>query len=100
MNTNKKFTIGIIVLALVIVVFGIVKGNNQYKEEGPDLASQNNEGGEQCIITISGSKYDVTNFRYEHEGGNVFKCGEDMTEAFQKKHKGYLPMIEKFKIEK
>lgn len=95
---NKKFTFGIIVLAVVILIFGIVQGNKEYKEKEGDTASQNIGSREVCIITISGSEYDVTDFRYEHDGGDVFKCGEDMTQAFQGKHKGYLPMIEKLKV--
>ncbi len=99
MSTNKKFTIGIIVLAVVIAIFGIVKGSAEYKEKEGDTVSQNIGKGEECVITISGSQYDVTDFRSEHSGGDIFKCGEDMTKAFQGKHKGYLPMIEKFKVQ-
>ena len=37
---------------------------------------------ETCIITIEGKKYDVISFRSQHSGGDVFKCGTDMTSSF------------------
>ena len=40
----------------------------------------------QCIVTISGTQYDVTRLRTTHSGGDVFKCGTDMTSAYQGKH--------------
>jgi cytochrome b involved in lipid metabolism len=39
-----------------------------------------------CIITIQGVKYDVTNFRNIHSGGNIFQCGADMTSTFFGQH--------------
>lgn len=96
MLQNKKYTIALIAITLLVIVFGLCKGIRDFKENTP-AASQNIE---QCIILIQGSKYDVTEFRNKHGGGDIFKCGEDMTEAFQKKHKGYLPMIEQFKVDK
>lgn len=95
---NKKITFTIIIVALLVVIFGTVLGIKEYNENKPDTASQNIEVGEKCIITIQAAEYDVTDFRYKHDGGDVFKCGEDMTKAFQGAHKGYLPMIEKFRI--
>lgn len=95
---NKKFTIIIAVIAILIIIYGIFTGSKEYKENLPTIqqASQNIE---KCIITIQDNDYDVTEFRSKHSGGDVFKCGEDMTKAFQGKHKGYLPMIEKFKVQ-
>jgi hypothetical protein len=39
-----------------------------------------------CIITVNGNRYDVTNFRDQHSGGNVFVCGTDMTSIFFSQH--------------
>lgn len=39
-----------------------------------------------CIITISGKSYDVTTLQNSHSGGNVFKCGTDMTALYNGKH--------------
>ncbi len=47
---------------------------------------KNTPESEKCIVTIRGEKYDVTTFRSKHPGGNIFKCGEDMTSAFNKQH--------------
>jgi cytochrome b involved in lipid metabolism len=56
------------------------------------------EPNNSCIITIDGKKYDVTSFRGTHPGGNIFKCGEDMSAAFAKQHKNNFKMIEKLLI--
>jgi len=42
--------------------------------------------GNQCIITISGLQYDVTKLRTTHSGGDVFKCGTDMTSVYVGRH--------------
>lgn len=39
-----------------------------------------------CIIVVSGSRYDVTQFRNMHSGGNIFSCGADMTATFWGQH--------------
>jgi len=55
-----------------------------------------------CIITIDSKKYDVTLFRDVHPGGNVFKCGQDMTQAFSRQHgesQKVLNTLKKFLIE-
>ena len=52
-----------------------------------------------CIVTISGSRYDLTAYKRMHPGGNVFRCGTDMTAAFNNQHNpNYLTMIAKYKI--
>lgn len=40
-----------------------------------------------CFITLNSKRYDVTDFKNEHEGGNVFVCGTDMTDQFKDEHK-------------
>lgn len=118
MTTNKKITLAIVVLAIIIITFGIVKGKKQYQEynytvdtEQTSDVEKNTEtlptkntdpvagANDRCIITIQGGNYDVTEFKSQHTGGDIFKCGEDMTKSFSGKHKGYLPMIEKFKVD-
>lgn len=39
-----------------------------------------------CIITIEGVRYDVTAFRNQHSGGDIFTCGADMTKIFFSQH--------------
>jgi cytochrome b involved in lipid metabolism len=39
-----------------------------------------------CLITISGKKYNVTDYRNKHPGGDIFTCGSDMTTAFNNQH--------------
>ena len=118
LRPNKKITLAIVVLAVIIIAFGITKGKKVYKEynytvktEQTNTVEKNTEtlptknvtkketNTGKCIITIQGGHYDVTEFRTQHPGGDVFKCGTDMTAVFQGKHHGYLPMIAKFKVD-
>ena len=73
--------------------------NTPVKPAATETKPVANTTSDKCIITIQGGHYDVTEFRYQHPGGNIYKCGTDMTAAFQGKHKGYLPMIAKFKVD-
>ena len=45
-----------------------------------------NNTGNQCLIIISGLQYDVTKLRTTHSGGDVFKCGTDMTSVYIGRH--------------
>jgi cytochrome b involved in lipid metabolism len=39
-----------------------------------------------CVVMVSGKKYDVSQLRNTHSGGNVFVCNTDMTNTFFSKH--------------
>jgi len=39
-----------------------------------------------CLITIDGKSYDVTSYRKQHPGGDIFTCGTDMTKVFYSQH--------------
>ena len=39
-----------------------------------------------CIITLFSQQFDVTTLRTTHSGGDIFKCGTDMTSVYQAKH--------------
>lgn len=52
-----------------------------------------------CVIIIDGSKYDVTDFRSIHKGGDIFKCSTDMTQVFYSQHdKPFLSKIESMRV--
>ena len=52
-----------------------------------------------CIISIDGSRYDVTVFRNIHSGGNIFQCGADMSAIFHGQHPdSYLQRIAQYRI--
>jgi len=59
-----------------------------------------------CIVTISGSKYDVTQLAFGHSGprgssktdGGFFKCGTDMTTEYVSKHGNNLRLIAPYLI--
>jgi len=78
----------------VILTLGIGAyfGFNYYQKNQAEVIQKeletlkNTPESEKCIVTIRGDKYDVTTFRSKHPGGNIFKCGEDMTSEFNKQH--------------
>lgn len=39
-----------------------------------------------CIISVRGSKFDITDFKKIHSGGDIFQCGTDMTDIFNGRH--------------
>ena len=51
-----------------------------------------------CIITVSGKRYDVTRLRSTHSGGNIFKCGTDMTNTYQQMHGTSVKLISRYLI--
>ncbi|MDD2823212.1 MAG: hypothetical protein PHQ59_03975 [Candidatus Daviesbacteria bacterium] len=52
-----------------------------------------------CIITVDNTKYDVTQYRTIHSGGDIFKCGTDMTTIFYKRHSAkLLQQMSQYKI--
>lgn len=52
-----------------------------------------------CVITIDGVSYEITKLRTTHTGGDVFKCGEDMSVLFWKKHnQEILNIMQQYKI--
>ena len=52
-----------------------------------------------CIVTVNGQRYDVTQYQYQHSGGNIFTCGTDMTAIFNSKHsQRYLNMMQAYLI--
>ncbi|KKS06817.1 hypothetical protein A3K01_03630 [candidate division WWE3 bacterium RIFOXYD1_FULL_43_17] len=52
-----------------------------------------------CLITVKGSQYDVTAYRKRHPGGDIFKCGSDMTSAFNDQHSsGTLKKMQQYLV--
>jgi len=52
-----------------------------------------------CIITVDGSRYDVTQYRNIHSGGDIFKCGTDMSATFHSQHSAkFLDRMSQYKI--
>ena len=52
-----------------------------------------------CIITVDDVSYDVTSFKNMHSGGDIFKCGQDMTSDFWGQHgQKQLNAIQKYRI--
>lgn len=52
-----------------------------------------------CIIMIDGGRYDVTQFRNTHSGGNVFTCGTDVSAIFHRQHpNSFLDKMRQYRI--
>lgn len=52
-----------------------------------------------CIIFVGGVRYNVTEFRNSHGGGDIFQCGTDMTDIFKNNHPdSYLGKMSGYKI--
>lgn len=52
-----------------------------------------------CLIYIDGTRYDVTRFRNQHSGGDVFTCGADLSQLFHDRHSNrFLNIMAQFKI--
>lgn len=52
-----------------------------------------------CVVTIDGASYNITSLVKSHSGGNVFKCGTDMSGTFNgasPRHK--ISWMTKYKI--
>jgi len=72
----------------IVLVSGIVIYSTTTSEVKipASLRTEKSENSEKCIITVRGGKYDVSEFRNKHQGGDIFKCGEDMTSLFNNQH--------------
>lgn len=44
------------------------------------------ENIDKCIVTINGKNYDLSEFRKVHPGGDIYRNGEDMTDAYIANH--------------
>lgn len=52
-----------------------------------------------CIIAIDGVKYDVSVFRKDHSGGDIFTCNTDMSAVFHSEHpNSFLQKMTRYKI--
>jgi cytochrome b involved in lipid metabolism len=39
-----------------------------------------------CIILVDSVQYDITRFKSDHSGGDIFQCGTDMSSIFHGQH--------------
>ena len=106
----KLTDIGVVTAVVVIIITAIVLINRTTpntttttNEQVTQTASPTTIGATTaataCIVTISGSKYDVTPLRSTHSGGDIFQCGTDMTVMYQQQHGSNLRMIQPYLIQ-
>lgn len=88
-NIKLVFVFSLINLVLVIGAVLFLK-TNSVKVSRPSSS---------CIVTVDGNKYDLLEFITLHSGGDIFKCGTDMSTEFHSQHpNGYLEQIAKYKL--
>jgi hypothetical protein len=87
----------IVTTVLIVVTLGVVYFNSKNSQEKNESISGINI---ECIITLFGEQYDVTQLRFVHPGGNIYECGTDMTETYIEQHGNDLERIEKYKVSK
>jgi cytochrome b involved in lipid metabolism len=72
-----------------------------------EVVSQNKEKGTttddkakdlRCLISVNGKTYNVTQLKNTHSGGDIFKCGSDMTLSFNSMHSNNYSLIEKYVV--
>lgn len=52
-----------------------------------------------CLVYIDETRYDVSDFRNLHDGGDIFQCGTDMSNIFHGQHPvSMLSKMSKYKI--
>ncbi len=114
-NLNSNSLIGrLIVISLISIVIMVtaVAGKKateknqksqvptpQVLTPTPSLAKSEPLDQDRCFITLNGKRYDVTEFKTEHEGGNVFVCGTDMTDQFKDEHKNDFARAEDYEVD-
>lgn len=105
----------------IIVINKVVKKVTKYVTPAPNInsitsantsnkPSQNNAPTQQvisptagpapaCTIAIDGAQYNVSAFRNIHSGGNIFRCGSDMSSDFWGRHgQKQLNQMQKYRI--
>ena len=52
-----------------------------------------------CIVVVDSVRYDVTDFRNLHSGGDIFTCGADLSQLFHNQHsQRFLGVMARYKI--
>lgn len=52
-----------------------------------------------CIIAVDSVQYDITRFRNQHSGGDIFQCGTDMSSIFHGQHdNSFIAKMAPYKI--
>lgn len=73
-------------------------GFDDEKDEGRRSGVKKTSEASQCIVVLFGKKYDITKLVNTHSGGNIFKCGTDMTSAYQDEHGTDISRVYKYTL--
>lgn len=84
------FLTSLIIFASFIII-SLAKSNNTNPSPSNTIISSTSTNttptnSNLCVVTINNQKYDVTQFRYQHSGGDIFQCGTDMSSIFAGQH--------------
>jgi hypothetical protein len=112
-NTSLLSRLVVITLIFVVIIVTVVAGKKATSKPiqkiqnptprvltpTPSIAQKEIPVEERCFITLNSKLYDVTEFKTEHEGGNIFVCGTDMTEQFKDEHKNDFARAEEYEVD-
>lgn len=100
-NTKIIFIFSLINLIVVFVAVLYLQtiGKNKTTPVNNSVTTQPSTQDTNCIITVDNVRYDFTQFRNLHSGGDVFQCGTDMSTIFHNQHPlRFLEKMAKYKI--
>lgn len=114
-NPNQSLFIRLIVIVLILVVIAITivagkkataKPTKKTSQSTPSVLTptpatdqKEVQVDSRCFITLNGKRYDVSSFRGQHEGGDLFACGTDMTEEFKGEHKNDFARADEYEVD-
>lgn len=62
------------------------------------VANSSGKSSDRCIVTVFGNKYDVTELRGTHPGGDIYQCGTDMSGMYGGQHGTNVERLEPYLV--
>ncbi|MFW5702344.1 MAG: hypothetical protein ACOCXP_00045 [Candidatus Dojkabacteria bacterium] len=119
-STKISFYVGIGVIVLILLISSVAAavvllGDDEESDNSSSAANSQSDSSaaetsqlseldtgelaQTCIITVNGEKYDVQPLRDQHPGGDIFDCGDDMSETFAEGHGDDFARLIPYKLE-
>ncbi len=100
---NFVFVLGVVFIAKVVAepteIVSVNQTTTPAATMAPSATTTLDPLAGRCLVYIDGVRYDLTEFRNIHDGGNIFQCGTDMSNIFYGQHPiSFLAKISQYKI--
>jgi hypothetical protein len=82
---NKSLLIIPIIVIVIVVIIVLVSSSPKSTED-------------RCIVTVFSKKYDVTELRGTHPGGDIYQCGVDMSAMYGGQHGSNVERLEPYLV--